>query len=226
MGNESGAPRARPPTKLNLGCGPVHASGWINVDGSHRARLASRLPVLDRLLVASRLFAPTEFSSRTCYARLEGRFPWPDDFADAIYMGELLEHFTRGQGEHVLKECYRVLKSGGVLRIRVPDNARFWGKYLAELAETKRRPRRDWTLDHTRWIEMFFREICVRPRPIGFMGHYHKWAYDEVSLVKTVEKVGFRDVERMAFLESRIPDIAAVELRDDLIVEGTKPSAG
>lgn len=161
--------------KLNLGCGPVQPAGWVNVDGSNRAWLAARLGVIDRLLVFLRLISPTEFSSRTCYANLEGRFTWPDNTVEAIYMGEILEHFTREAGLKVLSECHRVLRPGGILRIPVPDNARFWSNYVAEYNEIRQRPRDEWTLEHTRWIQMFFREICVRRSLARSMSHYHKW---------------------------------------------------
>ena len=83
-------------------------------------------------------------------------------------------------------------------------------------------PRAEWTLHHTRWIKMFFRDICVR-RPLWrSMGHYHKWAYDEISLVKLLEQTGFHHVTALPFQESRIPDIASVEVRFDLNVEATK----
>ena len=138
-------------------------------------------------------------------------------------MGEVLEHFTREDGEHLLRECFRVLRPGGVLRLRVPDNARFWANYLAEYEAVRARPRDQWTTDHSRWVAMFFREICVRSRPLRSMGHYHKWMYDEVSLIKTLHDLGFQDPQRMAYHTSRISDVASVEVRDDLIVETVKP---
>ncbi len=83
------------PVQLNLGCGHVCPEGWINVDGSNRAWLSSRWPVVDRVLVSLKLIPPTEFSRATTYADLTRRFPWSDASVDAIYMGEILEHFTR-----------------------------------------------------------------------------------------------------------------------------------
>lgn len=213
----------QPLAKLNLGCGPVQPAGWTNVDGSNRTWLASRLPWLDWLLVRLRLLAPTEFGTQTVYAHLDRRFPWADNSVDMIYMGEVLEHFTKHEGEHVLTACYRVLRPGGVLRLRVPDNARFWENYLAAFARTRQAPRTEWNLKHTFWIEQFFRDICVRWRPLRFMGHFHKWMYDEISLILALEQVGFQEVHRMPYLMSRIPDIEAVEVRKDLIVEGIKP---
>jgi predicted SAM-dependent methyltransferase len=208
---------------LNLGCGHIAPKGWINVDGSNRAWLTSKWPWVDCALVALRIIPPTEFSGRTTYADLRRRFPWPDLSIDGIYTGEMLEHFTAEDGEKVLQECYRILKPSGVLRIRVPDNARFWKNYLDEYNAVRQRPRPQWDQNHSRWVQMFFRDICVRkPRPFQSLGHYHKWMYDEVSLILLLEKLGFRDAERMAYHESRLPEVEQVEVREDLIVEAVK----
>jgi len=211
------------PTRLNLGCGHVTPEGWINVDGSNRAWLASKFPLVDRILVSLRIIRPTEFSSKTKFANLLKRFPWEDNSIDAIYMGEILEHFTKSEAQHVIAECYRVLKMDGLLRIRVPDNARFWRNYLEEYNAVRQCPRSQWNLKHTRWIEMFFDNICVhRPKQIQSMGHYHKWMYDEVSLTLSLESAGFKDVERMGLHDSKILGIELVETRDDLTVEAVK----
>jgi len=209
---------------LNLGCGHVHGASWTNVDGSNRAWLASRLPWLDRLFVTLRLIPPTELSSATVYANLLRRFPWEEKSVASIYMGEILEHFTKESGDWILRECYRTLKSGGLLRIQVPDHARFWQNYVSEFERAKKLPRAEWSLEHTRWTAMYFRDICVRrPRLWQSIGHFHKWMYDEISLILLLETIGFRNVNRKAFHDSDIPRIDQVEVRDDLIVEATRP---
>jgi SAM-dependent methyltransferase len=179
---------------------------------------------LDRILVALRLLAPTEFSAKTFYANLLRPFPWSDNAVEAIYLGEILEHFTLEEGQRVLHECYRVLKPGGRLRIRVPDHARFWKNYVDEYECTKQKAREDWSLAHTRWTEMYFDNLCTsRLRCWQSIGHYHKWMYDEISLILLVEAIGFQCVERSTFHQSRIPQIEEVEVRDDLIVEALHP---
>jgi predicted SAM-dependent methyltransferase len=210
--------------KLNLGCGHVQPEGWINVDGSLRAWVASRLTPLDSLLVRVGAWPPTEFNGSTVFVNLRRRLPWGDATIDAIYLGEVLEHFTRDDGHYLLGECFRMLKPAGIIRLRVPDNARFWRNYLREFDEIQAKPRGEWTLSHTRWIEMFFRDIAVRRRWIGSYGHFHKWMYDEISLVRTLDDVGFGSAARRAFLDSGIADVHLVESRDDLIVEAIKPS--
>lgn len=208
--------------KLNLGCGPVQPAGWVNVDYSYRARLATRLPWVDRALVRAGAIAETEFRPGLAVVDLEKRLPWADGSVDAIYGGEVLEHFTEPKAMALLRECFRVLRSGGVLRMRVPDNARYWGNYLRDYEAMRARPRAEWNDDHVRWTRDFFDTVCVAPR-LGFFGHFHKWAFDEVSLCLAFERAGFREVERRGLHQSRIDDVASVELRDDLTVEGVKP---
>jgi len=208
--------------RLNLGSGPVCPPNWKNVDGSNRAWLAATFPLIDRLLSKIRILPPTEFYG-VGYVDLTNRFPWNDESVDVIYMGELLEHFNAQQGKSVIRECYRVLKKDGILRIRVPDNAKFWKSYLNEYDSVYKQPRASWNENHTRWVEMFFDDICIhKPRLFRSMGHFHKWMYDDVSLILLLESCGFRDVDRMQYHKSRITDVDAVEVRDDLIVEAVK----
>lgn len=211
--------------KLNLGCGPVQPEGWQNVDGSLRAWLVFRLPWLDGLMVSLTLWPATEFNARTRFANLRRRLPWADNSTDCVYLGEVLEHFTREDGERLMAECFRVLRPGGTIRLRVPDNAFFWRNYLKEFDEIHAKPREQWTSEHSRWVEMFFRDICVKRTMGGSYGHFHKWMYDEISLSLLLQRTGFVSVERRTFLDSAIEGVQAVETRDDLTMEGTKPQS-
>jgi SAM-dependent methyltransferase len=212
--------------KLNLGCGHVQPIGWVNVDGSNRAWLASKFPRVDALIVRLGLAAPTEFNRATVHVDLLKRFPWADHSASAVYMGDVLEHFTPEQGKHLVRESFRVLAPGGVLRVRTPDHARFWRNYVAEHDAKLARPRSEWSQEHTRWVKMYFDDVCVRrPKPWQSMGHFHKWGWDEIAMVMLLESVGFTEVRRMSLHESAISDVAVVETREDLTIEGMKACA-
>jgi glycosyltransferase involved in cell wall biosynthesis/predicted SAM-dependent methyltransferase len=73
----------------------------------------------------------TDILDMSQYAREKGfRFqqfdatkgiPWPENTADFIVASHFLEHITRAEANSFLKECLRVLKPKGVLRIAVPD---------------------------------------------------------------------------------------------------------
>ncbi len=209
--------------RLNIGCGPIQPEGWVNIDSSMRAKLASRANWLDNLLVAMRILPPTEFNRSTVIQDVSRPMRFADNSVDAIYCGEILEHFTKDVGQQFLHECFRILAPGGVLRIRVPDNYIFWKKYTQQYEAVLAKPREEWNEDHERWTTMFFRDICTRRLLLSSIGHYHKWMYDEITLILAFERAGFVDVQRKRMHDSLIGDIAAVEVRENLIVEGVKP---
>lgn len=82
--------------KLHIGCGKRFIPGFTHVD-------VLPLPHVDHVSDARKLsFAPT-------------------NSVDLIYAAHVLEHFGRYEFTDVLKEWFRVLKVGGVLRLSVPD---------------------------------------------------------------------------------------------------------
>ncbi len=212
--------------RLNIGCGPVQPLGWVNIDSSNRAKLATWLPWLDALLVKLRFIPPTEFGPQTTVRNVRRGFGYAAESVGAIYCGEILEHFEPEDATRFLEEAFRVLEPGGVLRVRVPDNYLFWKSYVLEFEKVLQRARSDWNERHSRWVSMFFHDICTRRLWFSSLGHYHKWLYDEVSLILAFERAGFIDVERRRLYDSRIPGIEAVETRDNLIVEGVRPASG
>lgn len=212
-----------PGPKLNLGCGPVQPAGWVNIDGSNRARLAGKLPLLDRTLVKLGVLRETEFGPHMKVHDLFKPLPYAADSVACIYAGELWEHFERADAERLTRECQRVLAPGGVLRICVPDGPTFWARYLELYAEEMDRPRAERSAERLQQhVQLFFHDIQTRRIWLGSLGHTHKWQYDEVQLVALLERCGFADVERMRFHCSRIPDVNQVERSDFLIVEGVK----
>ena len=93
---------------LNLGCGArVHPS-FINVD--HVARNPG--------VITHDLKCP---------------LPFPDGRFDVVYHSHVLEHLPRGAAPAFLGECNRVLRTGGILRVVVPDLEQIAALYLESL---------------------------------------------------------------------------------------------
>jgi predicted SAM-dependent methyltransferase len=218
--NRAGLPR------LNLGCGHIQPQGWVNADGSNRARFAARLYWLDRLMTWFGILSPTEFGSHTKILNLLKPLPYRDGTVGAIYAGELWEHFEYPDAERLTHECFRVLADGGVLRVCVPDGPSWWRRYLEVFDAEVEKPRGERDAGRLReMITLYFREICTRKLWLRSMGHTHKWQFDEIQLVDMFERCGFTEVSRMHRHESRIEGVGAVETRYDsfLMVEGVKP---
>ncbi|MBP6311729.1 MAG: methyltransferase domain-containing protein [Flavobacteriales bacterium] len=81
---------------LNVGCGNKTHPDWVNID------MASNSP---DVIVAN---------------ILKG-MPFPDNTFDVVYHSQVLEHFPKERAHAFIKECCRVLKPNGVIRVVVPD---------------------------------------------------------------------------------------------------------
>jgi predicted SAM-dependent methyltransferase len=132
---------------LNLGCGSRHHSDWINVD----------------LYSAGPGVIPCDLSHG---------LPFTGNNFDVVYHSHLLEHFSKTAGAALLRECFRVLKLGGIIRIVVPDFEKLVRLYLdimekASCGEPKAQERYDWII-----LEMI--DQMVRNRPGGEMLEYWK----------------------------------------------------
>jgi len=102
--------------RLNLGCGSQTPAGWVNVDYALGARLV-KLPFFAWLNRKLRLFK-LDWDRGILIHDLRKRFPWKDSSVDVIYCSHTLEHFSKEEGVHFLNECYRVLKSNGLIKDR------------------------------------------------------------------------------------------------------------
>lgn len=88
---------AQPPVYLNLGCGLQKIQGWINVD------------------------AYAVCDPDVCHDLDVTPWPWKDESVDGIYAAHVFEHLK--EWWPAFRECARVLKPGGKLEIRVPDES-------------------------------------------------------------------------------------------------------
>jgi len=202
--------------KLNLGCGFNIVDGWINVDYALGAKLA-KMPLFSTINRKLKIVA-SDWDSRVYLHDLTARFPWRDASVDYCYSSHTLEHLTREQGIFLLRESYRVLKPGGVVRIVVPDLKSVIREY------------EDGTLRADRFLETMGVLYGTEKRGIKkllapFYEFPHKCMYDTPTLVDVMREAGFLADERAAF-ESNIAGIEQIELQDRtvdaVIVEGVK----
>jgi SAM-dependent methyltransferase len=133
--------------------------------------------------------------------------PFADATFDVVYHSHLLEHLDRDVAPLFLRECLRVVKPGGILRVVVPDLEWLSRRYLERLESY---PGSASAADVEAAAAAIFDQMIVRtpavrreqPLPTRAIekvllgdtarhGAAHRWMYDHVSLAHLLENVGF-----------------------------------
>ena len=205
--------------KLNLGCGNQVLPDWTNVDYALGAKLY-KFPLFPWLNRQLKLFN-LEWHPDIFLWDLRQHFPWEDNSIDVVYSSHTLEHFNKQQGLNFLRECYRVLQPGGIIRIVVPDLSPIVQRYcnqevtaddFVDLLEVS------YDNSHENFIHKLIAPLIKFP---------HKCMYDTKTLLRIMSAVGFACQSKPPF-DSEIFDIDQIELLertvDSVIVEGIKIS--
>jgi SAM-dependent methyltransferase len=226
------------PQRLNLGCGPDAPPNWLNVDGSWNAWLSSHR-YLRRGLEALRVVDPNvgaKWNVKPVVHDITRPLPFDSDSFSAVYSSHVLEHLYLEDARSLLKECHRVLRRGGVIRIVVPDLQAMVSVYIRNKSEALTTGSKQLAADALN-EKLGFRG----PRPPAGNAlfrlyslwkdfHHHRWMYDSDSLIQYVREAGFEEVSRREFLDSAIPGLEEVEKSDrvsdgiGICIEGRKRS--
>ena len=190
--------------KLNLGCANRIFEGWVNIDYSLGARLV-RIPFFRFCNRRTRLFQ-LDWDKRIKIHDLRRPFPFADGSVDTIYTSHTLEHFTKKEGERFLKECHRVLKTGGIFRIVVPDLESIISNYISGKIAA------DDFVDKLLVVHDISRMGFFKRLLADQIIFPHKCMYDTKALLSRLCEIGFQAESRVAF-ESNIPDINQIENR-------------
>jgi predicted SAM-dependent methyltransferase len=158
--------------KLNIGNGQLNHASWTNID----CRLTS--------------------DKNSLAFDLRRRWPLPAESVQFIFTEHVFEHFSYPEDiNHVLSECRRVLKPGGMLRAIVPDAGRYLRAYherderfLAQLNQNG--------ISQMEAVNRVFRE-----------NGFHKYAYDYETMKQLLDVTGFREVSRSDFRSSKTADL-------------------
>jgi predicted SAM-dependent methyltransferase len=166
--------------KLNLGCGENVLAGWLNVD-----------------------FDP--LSPEVVYLDATARFPLPDGVFDLVFSEHMIEHVSYAHAEHMLRECWRVMKAGGRIRISTPDL-----KFLMDLYHGDKSPLQE------EYVRRSAEEAGIKAMDTHVINRFvrewgHLFIYDEKALKAALQEAGFGEIERCALHESRAAALRNVE---------------
>lgn len=226
------------PLYVNLGSAYRAPTGWLNLDRTINVLIA-RIPGLPIVLYRIGLLGPEQFDrfQRRLWARArywDARYPIPiaDGVVSAIYSSHLLEHLDRGTAQGLLSDCYRVLESGGVLRLVVPDMYLISKRYVAIVDRLT-----DKQLAPTDPVEFLATNMPASDVSSAFAAEYydpdprrqrmfgHQWMYDKWSIRAALERAGFQEVRECSYREGRTPDLDQLDCRpaNSLHIEAIKP---
>jgi len=200
--------------KVNLGCGLRVANGWLNIDGSLNALIASWPNWAHRLIYrfsgSHNYYSIEEYcqileNHTFLYHDLSLSLPLHENSVDFIYSSHFFEHLFKDDAAALLKSCARALKPGGAIRISIPDLA-----YAVSLYGLGRK---------TELLDDYFF--------VEGKGSYlarHKYMYDFELIKQALELSGFLNVIRCEYRQGKTPDIKALDVYPDvsLFVEAVR----
>ncbi len=216
------------PFLLHLGCGSIHGKNWVNVDGSLNVILDNR-PWLKWLL---RPILPASAKNNSfvgaVYMDLRGTWKVADACVDAIYSSHFFEHLDFEAAQHVLKESFRVLKPGGVIRFVLPSLESEVKAYLKRKKEGNALAASRFAQDVLVFPERVTGPWWYRLLKSMYDKNTHKWFYDNDSLAHYLAECGFETAEVRGYLKTSLPHLSEVEHQDRVenavCVEARKPA--
>jgi predicted SAM-dependent methyltransferase len=175
--------RDDPQPKLQVGGGWHRLDGWLNTDLSLVAR--------DVMLMDA-----------------TQAFPLPDDTFCYVYTEHMIEHVPYGDAAGMLRQCYRVLRPGGVLRVVTPDLAAILSLYGPSLSDLQQR-----------YLSWFCGQLLPAGHPRSatsvvnamFRLWGHQFIYDEITLADALVRAGFHTVVRRRLGESEHIELRGLE---------------
>jgi predicted SAM-dependent methyltransferase len=174
--------------KLHIGCGDRRLPGWLNSDF-----LPWRRDILQ--LDAARVF------------------PLADGQFDYAFSEHMIEHIPYEAGLNMLRECHRVLKPGGRLRIATPN--------LEFLIDMYTEPKTELQVSYLHWARKSFTPHAPEQSDTFVINNFfrawdHQFIYDEKTLRYALEVAGFANVERFPVNVSDTGDLAGLECEENL----------
>lgn len=160
--------------KLQIGSGINHYEGWLNTDYD------SGIPGVLQM-DATKVF------------------PFESNVFDYIFCQHMIEHISYQHGQFMLKECLRVLKPGGKVRISTPNLAMVCGLYTPAPNEIQR--------SYMDWSKATWVPDAPKASPAFVINNFfrnwgHQFIYDKQTLREAMERAGFQMLQDFALNES------------------------
>ena len=201
--------------KLNIGCGPTgQIKGFDNLDNSPSV-LLSRIPVLKMALYKLSIINKHQYKadwSGVIRCDVGKRLPYRNESVSKMYSSHFLEHIPHEKGVKALKECYRVLKGEGVMRLVVPDllwHAERYVEGTKALMEESALPYD--RKAHDTFLKTMYGAYLNKKR----YGAEHCYMYDLPTLVSVLKEIGFKRIRKCQYQEGEDEELATYDSRPE-----------
>jgi predicted SAM-dependent methyltransferase len=145
------------PTRLHLGSGPHHLDGWINIDNAP-------YPGVDRVVDVTT------------------GLPFAD--VSLVFAEHFIEHLSYSDAENLFRECRRLLRDDGVLRLSTPNLDWVWATHYKSSMTAEEEVLACFAINR------------------AFRGWGHQFLYNERTLASSLIDAGFSQVARCQYGES------------------------
>jgi predicted SAM-dependent methyltransferase len=174
--------------KLHIGCGQNQPKDWLNCD---------LYPLANNIIHLN----ATEI------------FPFENEAFSYVFSEHMIEHIPYEGGAFMLKECCRVLKKGGKIRISTPNLQSFINLYTNDKTDLQN--------NYISWNTEQFIPTAPYPDDTFVINNYvrawgHQFIYDEKTLRKAMEIAGFTNVVSRALNESENPVFIGLEKEEKM----------
>ncbi len=156
---------------------------------------------------------------------LDATSTWPlqDSEAAYIFSDNVIEHIPLAAGRVMLREAYRVLQPGGVIRLVTPDIRKHVDLYLAGASSV----RGDVAKEYRDLGLVVEHPIDLIRIPIGSFGHHEGYVYDFEVLEDELKRAGFHSVVFCQMGESEHEALRGIDFRlaqegAQIVVEATR----
>lgn len=190
---------------LHCGCGNTIIPGFLNTDRGDSG-----------------------WSTQEFKMDVEKKFPFLDGELDYIYSEHMIEHLSYDGSKNYIKESYRCLKPGGIIRTAFPK--------IEFLMDAYKNPELYKIYIHTHY-KMFNTQLIddfhgIENIPISFLINdcYHMWGhqvmYDMNAIKKMFELVGYINIKECDFDESDHQIFKGIEHSNKMGYECNKLETG
>lgn len=150
-------------------------------------------------------------SSEVVFLDATKPFPFENNSFDFIFSEHMIEHISYHQGLFMLRECYRILKPGGKIRIATPS--------LETLLDLHK-PKTSLQERYIKWLTDLPEVKCYSPCLVinkNVRSYGHEFIYDYVTLKNSMETVGFIDIRQAIPGESSDENLQGLECHGKVI---------